>query len=250
MIELKEIFAGYGKRAVLKNINLQLQKGELLSVIGPNGSGKSTLMQCCSGVLKPSSGEIIIDGKNISDYKGKSLAKKISYLPQINTVSSITVRSLVMHGRFPYLGYPRRYCDEDKEIAEKAMSEAGISGLADKPLSELSGGQQQKAHIAMRLAQDADYIFLDEPMTYLDIKHQLELAGLMLKLRDSGKAVAAVLHDINTAFTYSNKIAVINGGSLALTDSPENAAKSGVIEEVFGVRLIESECGQYFFGEK
>ena len=103
MIELKNLYAGYGKNDVLKNINMRFEKGEIVSVIGPNGSGKSTLVQCCTGILKPTSGEIIIDGKSISEYKEKSLARTVSYLPQINPVSSITVRSLVMHGRFPYL---------------------------------------------------------------------------------------------------------------------------------------------------
>lgn len=250
MIELKNLYAGYSKKDVLKNINMRFEKCETVSVIGPNGSGKSTLIQCCTGILKPSSGEIIIDGKSISEYKEKSLARTVSYLPQINPVSSITVRSLVMHGRFPYLGYPRRYSEEDIKIAENAIAAAGIADIADKSLSELSGGQQQKAHIAMRLAQNTDYIFFDEPITYLDIKYQLEFAGLTKRLRGSGKAVISVLHDVNMAFTYSDKIAVIDEGELVLFDTPENAAKSGTIENVFGVKLHESEFGQYFFTEK
>ncbi len=247
MIELKNLYAGYGKKDVLKNINIQFEKGETVSVIGLNGSGKSTLIQCCTGLLKPTSGEIIIDGKNIAEYKEKSLARTVSYLPQINPVSSVTVRSLVMHGRFPYLGYPRRYSAEDKDIAEKAIAYVGIGDIADKPLSELSGGQQQKAHIAMRLAQDTDYIFFDEPITYLDIKYQLEFTRLMKQLCDSGKAVVAVLHDINAAFTHSDKIAVMDKGELVFFGTPEYAVKNNTIEDVFGVRLLESEYGQYFF---
>lgn len=250
MIELKNLYAGYGKKDVIKNINMRFEKGEITSIVGPNGSGKSTLIQCCAGILKPTSGEIIIGGKSVSEHKGKSLARTVAYLPQINPVSSITVRSLVMHGRFPYLGYPRRYSAEDREIAENAISAAGIGDIADKPLSELSGGQQQKAHIAMRLAQDTEYILFDEPTTYLDIKYQLEFAELAKRLRDSGKTVIAVLHDINMAFTYSDKIALISGGKLVLADTPENTAKSGAIEDVFGVKLLESEYGQYFFSAK
>lgn len=250
MIELKNLYAGYSKKDVLKNINMRFEKGEIVSIIGPNGSGKSTLIQCCAGLLKPTSGDIFIDGKPILEYKEKSLARTVSYLPQINPVSSITVRSLVMHGRFPYLGYPRRYSDEDRNIAEKAIAAAGIEDIADKSLSELSGGQQQKAHIAMRLAQNTDYIFFDEPTTYLDIKYQLEFAGLAKRLRDGGKAVVAVLHDINAAFTNSDKIAVIDDGELVFFGTPTAAAKSGAVEKVFGVRLLESEFGQYFFTEK
>lgn len=247
MIELIDLCAGYGKNNVLKNINMRFEKGETVSVIGPNGSGKSTLIQCCAGILKPASGEIFIDGKSISEYREKSLARTVSYLPQINPVSSITVRSLVMHGRFPYLNYPRRYSEEDIEIAEKAIAAAGIEDIADKPLSELSGGQQQKAHIAMRLAQNTDYIFFDEPITYLDIKYQLEFAGLMKRLSDNGKTVISVLHDINMAFTHSDKTAIIDGGELVFFGTPQNAAKSGAAEDVFGVKLLESEFGQYFF---
>lgn len=246
MIELKNICAGYGGKPILKNIDLSFEKGKIISVIGPNGSGKSTLMQCCAGILKPISGEIIIGGKSVSEYKGKSLAQTVAYLPQINSASSITVRNLVMHGRFPYLGYPRRYSREDRETAEKAILTAGISDIADKPLSELSGGQLQKAHIAMRLAQDTEYILFDEPITYLDIKYQLEFAELMKKLRESGKAVITVLHDINTAFSHSDGIALINSGELVISDTPENVLKSGKIESVFGVKLLKGEFGQYF----
>lgn len=150
------------------------------------------------------------------------------------------------NGRFPYLGYPRRYSAEDKGIAEKAIAAAGIEDIADKSLSELSGGQQQKAHIAMRLAQDTDYIFFDEPTTYLDIKYQLEFAGLAKRLRNGGKAVISVLHDINAAFTHSDKIAIIDGGELIFFGTPKAAAKSGAVEDAFGVRFLESEFGQYF----
>lgn len=135
MTELKNLYAGYAGREVLRNINIQFEKGEIVSVIGPNGSGKSTLIQCCTGILKPVSGEIFIDGSLISEYSKKSLAQTVSYLPQINPVSAITVRNLVMHGRFPYLGYPRRYTAEDIKIADKAMSAAGIKSIADKALS-------------------------------------------------------------------------------------------------------------------
>lgn len=247
MTELKNLYAGYAGRKVLRNINIQFEKGEIVSVIGPNGSGKSTLIQCCTGIFKPVSGEIYIGGKLISEYSKKSLAQTVSYLPQINPVSAITVRNLVMHGRFPYLGYPRRYTAEDIKIAEKAISAAGIESIADKALSELSGGQQQKAHIAMRLAQNTNYIFFDEPVTYLDIKYQLEFAELIKRLRDSGKAVAVVLHDINMALSCSDKIVVIDSGEIIFSGSPENTVKSGSIEKAFGVKVNEGKFGQYFF---
>ncbi|MDE7229935.1 MAG: ABC transporter ATP-binding protein, partial [Oscillospiraceae bacterium] len=123
----------------MNNITIDFSDGEITSIIGPNGSGKSTLLQCCSGLLGISGGDILVDGKSIAEYKGKTLAQSVSYLPQNNSASAITVRALVMHGRFPYLGYPRQYTREDIEIAENALKEVGILDIADKQLSELSG---------------------------------------------------------------------------------------------------------------
>ena len=246
MIRVKDLCADHGGKNILNNITLDLSDGEITSILGPNGSGKSTLLQCCAGLLSPSGGDILIDGKSISEYKGKTLAQSVSFLPQNNSASAITVRALVMHGRFPYLGYPRRYSREDIKIAENALETAGITDIANKQLSELSGGQQQKAHIAMRLAQNTKNILLDEPTTFLDIKYQLELMRLARRLRDEGKAVVAVLHDIDLAFTNSDKIIVIDGGRAIFCGAPEELIRSGAIEFAFGVKPKVTD-GQLFF---
>ena len=246
MISIKDLCAGYGGKNILNNITVDFSDGEITSIIGPNGSGKSTLLQCCAGFLGISSGIITADGKDISEYKGKALAQSVSFLPQSNPASAITVRALVMHGRFPYLGYPRRYAKEDVEIAENAMETAGILDIADKQLSELSGGQQQKAHIAMRLAQNTKNVLLDEPTTFLDIKYQLELMKLAKRLRGEGKAVIAVLHDLGQAFANSDKIVVIEKGKTAFCGTPNELADSEVIESAFGVKPRFSG-GQLFF---
>ncbi|MDE7399511.1 MAG: ABC transporter ATP-binding protein [Oscillospiraceae bacterium] len=246
MISVKNLRAGYGGRQILNNVTVDFNDGEITSIIGPNGSGKSTLLQCCAGLLGISNGEILIDGKGITEYKGKALAQSVSYLPQNNSVSAITVRALVMHGRFPYLGYPRRYSREDIEIAENALETVGILDIADKQLSELSGGQQKKAHIAMRLAQNTNNVLFDEPTTFLDIKYKLELMKLAKRLSGEGKTVVAVLHDIELAFANSDKIVVVNNGEVAFCGFPSELVNSGVIESAFGVEPIMSE-GKLFF---
>lgn len=247
MIEITELTAGYGKKEILHNVSAVFENKKIISVIGANGSGKSTLMQCCAGLIKHWSGDVIINGKSISEYKSKELAAAVAYLPQINNASAIKVKNLVMHGRFPYLGYPRHYSKADLEIAENAMKTVGIEDIAEKNVGELSGGQQQKVHIAMRLAQDTEYIILDEPATYLDIKYQLELYDLMERLREQGKTIVTVMHDINAALYHSDKVLVMSEGRVLMSSAPEEIAESGVIEKVFGVKLMKSECGQYLF---
>lgn len=246
VISVRNLCAGYGNKNILNNVTVDFSDGKITSIIGPNGSGKSTLLQCCAGLLDFSGGDILADGKSITEYKGKTLAQSVSYLPQNNFVSAITVRALVMHGRFPYLGYPRRYSREDIEIADNALETVGIFDIADKHLSELSGGQQQKAHIAMRLAQNTNNVLFDEPTTFLDIKYKLELMRLAKRLSSEGKTVVAVLHDIELAFANSDKIVVINNGEVTFCGSPSGLVDSGAIESAFGVEPIMSG-GKLFF---
>ena len=248
MIELKNVSGGYGKHRVIANANLEFPMGEITSVIGANGCGKSTLLMLCAGLLTPSSGEIPLDGEDISKLSRNAVAKRISYLGQIKNSGSISVRALVSHGRFPYLGYPRRYTAEDYAKINEAMELAGVAEIADKNISELSGGQQQRAHIAMILAQDTDTILLDEPLTYLDINHQFELMELVTRLKAMGKTVIMIMHDLNLALTYSDKIAVMEKGEIIAFDTPGNIAGSGILKSVLGVNAAYcAEAKQYFF---
>ncbi|MGN0618617.1 MAG: ABC transporter ATP-binding protein [Ruminiclostridium sp.] len=246
MIEIKRLRADYGKGEVLKDFNLQIEKGKLISLVGVNGSGKSTLLKAAAGIIAPCSGEILVDGINTSELPRKALAQKIAYLPQGKGVPDMTVGQMVLHGRFPYLSYPRRYSEKDKKIAESAMEKLGISGLSDKPLSALSGGMRQNAFIAMALAQDADYILLDEPTSYLDITHQLMLMKTLRSLADSGKGVAAVMHDLPLAFGFSDSIAVLDKGRAAVCDSPERVCESNIIGEIFGIELKYNRQEKYY----
>lgn len=237
MVELKNIFSGYGGKNILHDVSLSLPKGKLISVIGANGSGKSTLLKTVIGIIRAESGEIVIDGKAASDLSRQDVAKKISYLAQGKSVPDMTVKQMVIHGRFPHLGYPRRYGEKDREIADKALKQLGIENLADRPVSSLSGGMRQNAYIAMALAQDTDYILLDEPTTYLDISHQVELMKILRSLADSGKGVTSVMHDLPLAFGFSDGIIVLKDGRIAAFDTPEVICQSGVVRDIFGIEL-------------
>ena len=175
MIELKHISVGYGKQIVLNDLSAAFEKGKLTAVIGVNGCGKSTLLKTILGMVPVSNGEIAIDGRPLAEMSRKDIARSIAYLSQGKGTPDMTVEQLVLHGRFPHLSYPRRYTTQDREIALAAMEQVGITDYARKPLYTLSGGMRQNAYIAMALTQGTDHILLDEPNTFLDISHQLEL---------------------------------------------------------------------------
>ena len=248
MLEMKNVSGGYGRKQVLYNIDAAFESGRITSIIGKNGCGKSTLLQMCCGLLTPSEGSITIDGVNIASIKHADLAKKISYFSQSHSAGSITVRSLVSHGRFPYLGYPRKYSSEDKRKIADAMELAEVTDIADKYANELSGGQLQRAYIAMLLAQDTDIMLLDEPATYLDMSSQLELMELAVKLKNAGKTIVMVVHDINTALIYSDNIIAMDSGSIIETGSPRHISQSVAVQDSLGIEIIYDEnVKQYFF---
>lgn len=237
MIRLIDVTAGYKGFEVIKNINISFEEGSITSIIGKNGSGKSTLIKTASKLLKPFSGDVLLDGRSVFDIPYKELAKEVSFLPQMRNVPDITVYNFVMHGRFPYLGFARIPRHEDMEIVEGALKALGIDGFRSKYLSELSGGECQKVYIAMVLAQYTNYIFLDEPATYLDIGHQLEMLEIIKGLKKMGKAVIMVVHDLISALEYSDKVCLIDEGEVVAFDTPEAVYKSGEIERVFNVKI-------------
>lgn len=247
MLELKNIRAGYGKRQILNGVSLDLPKGRLVTVIGPNGSGKSTLFKSAAGIIPTLSGEVLIDGAKAVDLSRSETAKKIAYLAQGKSVPDMTVFQLVLHGRFPYLSYPRRYTEKDKGLAIAALKKTGLAERAESPLSSLSGGMRQNAYIAMALTQDTDYILLDEPTTYLDISHQLSLMKNLRELAHGGKGVAAVLHDLPLAFTFSDIIAVLDKGEITACGEPRQICQSGIISEVFGTKLYYSDAEKCYY---
>lgn len=248
MIEITDLHAGYGKTPVLRGLSLNIPKGCLLSIIGANGCGKSTLLKTTIGLLPAMSGTVLLDGTPITSLSQREIARKAAYLSQGKDVPDMTVSQMVLLGRFPHLSYPRRYGQKDREIAEATIREMRIAQHAERPLATLSGGIRQNAYIAMALAQDTDYILLDEPTTYLDIACQLELMRTLSKLARDGKGIVTVMHDLPLAFNCSDRIAVMQNGSIVACDTPENVCKSGVIRSVFRVELLYNAAdGQYHY---
>ena len=248
MLEIKNVTAGYGKKAVLDGISVSIDKGRLISVIGVNGCGKSTLLKVMLGLLPATAGSVYVDGAELSSLKRTDIAKRIAYLSQGKDVPDMTVLQMVLHGRFPYLSYPRRYTQKDRDVAYSAMERIGIRELADKPLYSLSGGMRQNAYIAMALAQDTDYILLDEPTTYLDISHQLELMRILRELARSGKGVVTVMHDLPMAFDFSDEIVLIADSSSVIKATPAEMSECSIIEKSFGVKIKQmAESGKYYY---
>ncbi|MCI9300722.1 ABC transporter ATP-binding protein [uncultured Oscillibacter sp.] len=239
MLEAKNLSAGYPGRAVLAGVSLAARPGRVLALLGPNGCGKSTLLRTMAGLLPPLGGEVLLDGRR--DYSPRQAAQRVAYLPQSRTAPNITVRRLVLHGRFPYLSYPRRYGREDYEAVDRALAAADALDLADRPLPELSGGQRQKAYLAMALAQETEAILMDEPTTFLDIRHQLEVLALVRRLAEEGRGVVLALHDLCLALTAADDVAVLGEGRLLALGGPEAVYQSKVLERVMGVRLDRSE---------
>ena len=236
MLEIRNLSAGYPGNPVLKDISLSIPAGAVTVIVGPNGSGKSTLLKALAGIL-PASGSVRLDEQELLGLPGRELAKKVAFLPQNRTVPEITVKNLVLHGRFPYLSYPRRYRQEDLTAAAAAMAKMGISDLADRSLATLSGGQRQKVYIAMALAQDTPVVLLDEPNTFLDIAHQLQLMAQAKELAAEGKTVVLVLHDLSMAMDCADSLAVLWNGTCLFRGSPEEVFLSGCLDTAFGLQV-------------
>ena len=247
MLEIKNISAGYSKDTVLEGVNATITPGKLTSIIGINGSGKSTLLKSILGIIPTRSGEILLDSHPLSSMSKNETAKRIAYLAQGRNTPDMTVEQLVLHGRFPYLSYPRRYTQRDREVAKKAMETLGISALAEKHIATLSGGMRQNAYIAMALAQDTDYILLDEPTTYLDVSHQIELMRTLQKLSVNGKGIVTVMHDLPLAIKFADEMIVLNDKTVVAQTTPHELCRSSLIKEIFGISVAYEENEQIFY---
>ncbi|WP_043930893.1 iron ABC transporter ATP-binding protein [Bacillus sp. EB01] len=214
MLDVISVSKGYGTKNVVDNVSVKIQKGKITSFIGPNGAGKSTLLSMISRLITKDEGQILIDGVDISKKKSTDLAKKISILKQSNHISlKLTIRELVSFGRFPYS--QGRLNKEDWKLVDEAINYMELEDIQDKYLDQLSGGQRQRAYIAMVLAQDTEYILLDEPLNNLDMKHSVQIMKVLRRLCDElGKTVVIVLHDINFASCYSDYIVALKDGKV------------------------------------
>ncbi|MDR2752936.1 MAG: ABC transporter ATP-binding protein [Oscillospiraceae bacterium] len=238
MLELCGVSGGYGKKMIVRHLSLVVPDGAITAILGPNGCGKSTLLKLLCGQLERKQGDVLVGRKSIADYPRAVLAQQIAYLPQSRAVPDILVETLVLHGRFPWLGTPRVYLKADRALAREAMAQTGILHKAKMPLPSLSGGERQKAYLAMALAQCTPHILLDEPTAYLDIACQLDFLALLQQLKAQGKAVAVVLHDIPMALETADHIAVLQSGSLVAQGTATEILHNGALETAFGVRMV------------
>lgn len=214
MIEVRNISKSYGTKKVVDDVSFIIEEGKITSFIGPNGAGKSTVLSIISRLMDADEGEIIIDGIELSKWDTKELAKKISILKQSNNINiRLSIRELVSFGRFPYC--EGRLKEEDEKIIDNALNYMKLTEIQDKYIDELSGGQRQRAYIAMIVAQDTDYILLDEPLNNLDMKHSAEMMKMLRQMvNDLGKTIIIVIHDINFASCYSDSIVALKDGKL------------------------------------
>ncbi len=252
MITVSDVCAGYGEEEILHNINTAFEDGKVTAVIGPNGCGKSTLLKTLIRIIAPSSGEILFDGTPQRKLNSRELAQRVAYMPQSRNVPEITVERMVMHGRFPYLSYPRHYRREDMRIVKEALERTGTQDLADHMVGQLSGGQRQKVYIAMALAQDTGAVLMDEPTTYLDISNQIELMETAAQLSGDGKAVIIVMHDLDAVLRYADHVVLMKNGRIICEGIPEDVYRSGFVEEAFGVKphIIEEDDGIHCYCTK
>lgn len=245
MITLAGVTKSYGALRVLGPIDLEIPAGGITALVGPNGAGKSTLLTIAGRLTDATSGRVEIAGKDVSTTPTRELARIVSILRQENHfVTRLTVRELVGFGRFPHSG--GRLTDADRRHVDEAIAFLGLDGLQDRYLDQLSGGQRQRAYVAMVLAQDTDYILLDEPLNNLDIRHAV---GMMSQLRraadELGKTVVIVIHDINFAAAYADRIVALAGGRVAHVGSPAEIMEPAVLESVFGTPVQVRADGAY-----
>lgn len=242
MLEVNNLQGGYSGKEVLHHVSFTAQKGQVTVLLGPNGCGKSTLLKSICGIVPARGGEIVLDGENLLTLRQNRIAQKVAYLAQSRQTPEITAGRLVLHGRFPYLRYPRQYRQTDYAIARQAMERMQILDLADTPLSRLSGGQQQKVYLAMALAQDTEVVLLDEPTTYLDVAHQLQVLRQVRLLADSGKYVVMVIHDLCHGLEAADHVVLMKNGSVVMAGSPEEAYETGALNQVFEVRVMRVQA--------
>lgn len=248
-MEVNNIEFSYGKQKVLDGISFKIQKGKITTIIGANGCGKSTLFNVMTKNLKPQKGSVLLNKINIEKISLKCFAREVSIVHQYNTApDDISVESLVEYGRLAYKKFCKSNKDEDEKYILWALQATGIYELKSKNISHLSGGQQQRVWLAMALAQNTKFLFLDEPTTYLDIKYQIEILRLIKKLNMDYKiTIIMVLHDINQALYYSDNIIALKNGKLIAEGDPDNIINSDLIFNAYGIKLdIGKINGQNF----
>lgn len=233
----KNLSLGYGRKLVINNINMEIEKGKISAIIGPNGSGKSTILKAFSRIIKPCDGKVLLNGKDIHKMDTKEVAKQISILSQVREApDDFTVEDVVKFGRFPHFSFGQKFTVKDKEIVSWAIEKTGLQDFRGSLLKKLSGGEKQRVYIAMALAQKTNILLLDEPTTFLDVSYQTGILDLIKDLNESlNLTVVMVLHDINQAAKYSNKIYALKDGKIYDSGKPEKVLTKDLFRYVFDV---------------
>jgi iron complex transport system ATP-binding protein len=241
-VAVEELSVHLGEAEILHEVSLAVGSGEFLTVIGPNGAGKSTLLRCLDGILAPSSGRVLIDGRRVDEYGRRELARTVSYVPQPDAgPMDYIVRSFVEMGRYPHVNAWAALTEADAKAANDAMVLTGVAELADRSMSSLSGGERQRASIAAALAQGGSILLLDEPTSFLDYRHQVQILDLLDRLHDeSGLTIIAVTHDLNSTVASSDAVIALKDGRVAATGNPAELLDAEILAAIYDAefRLI------------
>ncbi|MCD6640394.1 MAG: ABC transporter ATP-binding protein [Nocardioides sp.] len=243
-LEARGVTLGYGDRVVVADLDLVVPDGAVTAVVGANACGKSTLLRGLARLLRPAGGQVLLDGKAIHERPTREVARTLALLPQgAVTPEGLSVRELVARGRHPHAGLLRRWCEEDDAAVAEALELTNTTGLAGRPVDELSGGQRQRVWIAMALAQRTDLLLLDEPTTYLDLAHQVELLDVLRELNTRrGTTIVMVLHELNLAARYADHLVAMKDGRLVAAGHPNEVVTAPMMAEVFGLSCRVLPC--------
>ncbi|RLP77519.1 ABC transporter ATP-binding protein [Mycetocola tolaasinivorans] len=236
-LEADALRVGYGSTPIIPELSVSIPPGSFTVIVGPNACGKSTLLKSLARILPVESGRVLLDGADIRALRTKELARRVGLLPQSSVApEAITVIDLVSRGRHPHQGIFRQWSVDDEEKVTRALADTGLTELASATVDQLSGGQRQRVWIAMVLAQDTPIVLLDEPTTFLDLAHQIEVLELCARLHRDGRTLVAVLHDLNQAARYATHLIALHAGSIAAEGPPAEVLTEETVERVFGVR--------------
>ncbi|MFF7334000.1 ABC transporter ATP-binding protein [Streptomyces sp. NPDC090306] len=238
VLEARGLRLAYDKRTVIEGLDLSIDSGSVTTFLGANGCGKSTLLKAFGRILRPADGEVLLDGTPIRRLPGRDVARRLAILPQSPAAPPGTsVFDLVMRGRNPHQSWARPWTPEDADVAERAIAATGLSEVAHRDIASLSGGQRQRAWIALVVAQEAGTLLLDEPTTFLDLTHQLEVLRLVRRInRERGATVVMVLHDLSLAARYSDRLVVLHDGGVVADGTPEEVLTPALLERAFALR--------------
>lgn len=238
-LRAEDVTLGYGEKNIIDGVSVTIPAQSFTAIIGPNGCGKSTLLRGLARLLPPTSGKVLLDDRIIQRYPAKALARMLGLLPQSSIApEGIRVKDLVARGRFPHQGISRRWSQADADAVHAALAATSVAHLEDRLVDELSGGQRQRVWIAMVLAQQTDILLLDEPTTYLDLAHQVDLLELLTDLHLEGRTLVTVLHDLNQAARYASHLIAMRDGEIVAEGPPVDVISEDLVREVFGLRCM------------